>query len=375
VYSVPTVQAATADFGSYEYVGDVYVGTLSMPETGIIYHVNAEIGVNTAPLAVGWVIGFDGEVIASGTVSGSTTIYASVDVSTMSSSGEAHTISFWIDPTYGGIVEDSQTASISYTPVYYLTVETGYGSAGGYGYYASGTTTWAGLSTGEVSISTGTKAVFSHWSISGVSWGSNYAQSLGILMDSNKTIVANWDIYHQLTVTGGNSGTIGYNNGAWIEEGTTATSYTSYVYNTVTEQSRTNVYRYNVDGASWVNIERAYSGNALASLTMDAPHTINWGSLTQYYLKIISVRGTQSGQGWYDGGTDATFSISATVSAGEGSQYVLSGWTGSGTGSYTGGSNPAAVTMNNAISDSWENVQKFLNEFQDTVIKGNKMRL
>jgi len=25
--------------------------------------------------------------------------------------------------------------------------------------------------------------------------------------------------------------------------------------------------------------------------------------------------------------------------------------------------------------DSWENVQKFLNEFQDTVIKGNKMRL
>jgi hypothetical protein len=59
--------------------------------------------------------------------------------------------------------------------------------------------------------------------------------------------------------------------------------------------------------------------------------------------------------GWYNAGSSVTiYAVSPSVGAGE--QYVWNGWTGSGSGSYTGtGNNTSLVTMNGAVTEtaSW----------------------
>jgi hypothetical protein len=59
--------------------------------------------------------------------------------------------------------------------------------------------------------------------------------------------------------------------------------------------------------------------------------------------------------GWYVAGSTVTLSATAPT-AGSGEQYVWNGWTGTGTGSYSGtGNNSALVTMNGPIAEtaSW----------------------
>jgi hypothetical protein len=98
----------------------------------------------------------------------------------------------------------------------------------------------------------------------------------------------------------------------------------------------------------------SYSGTSgSASVTMNNPitETTNWQ--TQYYLTVSSSYGSPTGQGWYNAGSSATFSISpTTVSGGTGIQYVFTGWTGTGVGSYSGSSSSHSVTMNNPITET-----------------------
>jgi hypothetical protein len=99
----------------------------------------------------------------------------------------------------------------------------------------------------------------------------------------------------------------------------------------------------------------SYSGSSSSqSVTMNNPitETANWQ--TQYYLTVLNGgHGTASGQGWYNAGANASFSISpTTVSGGTGIQYVFTNWVGSGTGSYTGSASSSSVTMNNPITET-----------------------
>jgi FlaG/FlaF family flagellin (archaellin) len=89
----------------------------------------------------------------------------------------------------------------------------------------------------------------------------------------------------------------------------------------------------------------------------DATVTANYK--TQYQLTMATNYGTttpSAGSSWYDAGSQVTISATAP-SAGAGEQYVWNGWTGTGSGSYTGTNNPAtnAVTMNAPITEtaSW----------------------
>ncbi len=105
---------------------------------------------------------------------------------------------------------------------------------------------------------------------------------------------------------------------------------------------------YRVDGGSWI----VYSG--LFSVPVGTSHTIDYysrdragndeaiKSLTVYYVSMTTSYGSLSpGSGWYNSGS--TITIGATVSAGDGEDYIWNGWTGSGPGSYTGTSNSASV--------------------------------
>jgi hypothetical protein len=75
-------------------------------------------------------------------------------------------------------------------------------------------------------------------------------------------------------------------------------------------------------------------------------YTANFG--TQYYLTMdADAGGTVSpASGWTNSG--AAVNISATAAGG----YDFDSWTGSGSGSYSGNSNPSALTMNGPITES-----------------------
>jgi len=69
---------------------------------------------------------------------------------------------------------------------------------------------------------------------------------------------------------------------------------------------------------------------------------------TQYFLTMAHGTGgsVSPASGWRNGG--ASISISATPANG----YTFSGWTGTGSGSYSGTNNPASVTMNGPITET-----------------------
>ncbi len=84
--------------------------------------------------------------------------------------------------------------------------------------------------------------------------------------------------------------------------------------------------------------------------------TITANYTTQYQLAMVTNFGTTTpvaGSTWYNAGSTVTIQATAP-NAGVGEQYVWNGWTGTGSGSYTGTNNPAtnAVTMNAAITET-----------------------
>jgi len=84
--------------------------------------------------------------------------------------------------------------------------------------------------------------------------------------------------------------------------------------------------------------------------TTNTTYTANF--TTQYYLTMShGVGGTVSpASGWKNSGT--TVSITATPTNNSQVSYSFSGWNGSGTGSYSGTTNPASITMNGPITET-----------------------
>lgn len=84
----------------------------------------------------------------------------------------------------------------------------------------------------------------------------------------------------------------------------------------------------------------------VVSPTISTNYTANF--ITQYFLTMNAGAGgnVNPGNFWTDSG--AAVSISATASNG----YNFTGWTGSGSGSYSGNNNPASVTMNGPVTET-----------------------
>ncbi len=73
---------------------------------------------------------------------------------------------------------------------------------------------------------------------------------------------------------------------------------------------------------------------------------------TQVLLTLNSEYGTPEGGGWYDQGTNATFSIDAEVEENDSVKHSFSGWTGAGAGSYSGPSRTVSLVMNGPVSET-----------------------
>ncbi|MGD0451654.1 MAG: hypothetical protein ABSA79_11460, partial [Candidatus Bathyarchaeia archaeon] len=160
------------------------------------------------------------------------------------------------------------------------------------------------------------------------------------------TIQATYKTQYYLTVTSA-YGTV--NGAGWYDSGSTATAS----INSGTISGATGVqYLF----TTWSGDA---SGSALTSnsITMNSPKTAtaNWN--TQYYLTINSQYGNPTGQGWYAAGSQANIGTSQTISHGTGARYAFAGWTGTGSGAYTGSSATSTVTMNSPITEtaSWQN--------------------
>jgi PGF-pre-PGF domain-containing protein len=171
-------------------------------------------------------------------------------------------------------------------------------------------------------------------------------------MSGSKTATANWKTQYKLTIAT-NFGTTSPSVGVYWENAGTVVNISA----TPPGAGAGENYVFN----GWIGTgSGSYTGsNQSTSVTMNGAITENASWTHRYTLTMATNVGTTSpsvGVYWENAGT--VVNISATPpGAGAGENYVWNGWTGTGTGSYTGTSNPAtnAVTMNGPITEtaSW----------------------
>jgi uncharacterized repeat protein (TIGR02543 family) len=212
-------------------------------------------------------------------------------------------------------MDRAKTATANWKTQYYLTVSSAYGTYGGAGWYDSGASASATVSSLTVSGAVGTQYVFTGWS--GDASGSG-SPSNAIAMNGPKTATANWKTQHFLNVSSpyGNA-----SGGGWYDSGASASATVSPL---------------TVEGSAGTqHVFVGWSGDASGAestsnaLTLDSPKSAvaNWK--TQYYLTANSAHGEVSGAGWYDDGASASATLSAsTVAGAAGTQYIFTGWSG-----------------------------------------------
>src|SRR5207248_3252409 len=101
----------------------------------------------------------------------------------------------------------------------------------------------------------------------------------------------------------------------------------------------------------WTNWTGGGAISHTVAPTTNKTYTANFN--TQYFLTMS--RGTGGGtvsptSGWRSSG--AAISISAAPTNNNQVSYNFAGWTGSGSGSYSGTNNPVSITMNGPITET-----------------------
>jgi len=156
---------------------------------------------------------------------------------------------------------------------------------------------------------------FASWAglVSGASPTSTFS------ITQNQTLVIQYVTQYYLPVVGGGQVVyIGSQSGdGWYDAGSLAQVQSAYSWNVVTGQSRLNLVSYSIDSGTLVVVPRAGQGVfSTNQLQMNAPHTISFGGVVQYYLSIIGGNVTASSSPtsdkWYDSGTSATVSTSCS---------------------------------------------------------------
>ncbi len=245
----------------------------------------------------------------------------------------------WISGGFSANVTQTFWFYEVYTHQYALTVNSPYGSPSGSGWYNSGSTAYAGLNSGNISGDIGIQYLFTSWSTG----GSNFTISNPIIMNSPVNASANWNPQYYLTV---NSPYGLLSSSGWYN------ATTEINFSITSPISGGSGIQYAL--SSWIGSgSGSYTGNSTnGNCQINAPITESAIWNTQYYLALTSAYGSPTGQGWYNSGTQAIFSVTAPFSAGTGTQYVLNAWSGSGAGAYSGSGTSYLVTMNNAISEA-----------------------
>jgi len=205
-------------------------------------------------------------------------------------------------------MDSNHTAIAHYVKQYYLPVVSPYGIPSGMGWYNSSDIAYAELDTGVVDHGNGTRRVFTHWSVDGNAWGTNYTQSDPITMDAPKTAIANWKTEYQLIVRTSGLGihvTNVYNGTIVLGTATDAAPYTGWF-------EEGSLILLDIDSPITDGLKRfvftQWSGDATGtvrpvSVSMSTAKDITANYKTQFYLTVrVDPPGitTILGEGWYD---------------------------------------------------------------------------
>ncbi len=251
----------------------------------------------------------------------------------------------------------NHTATAHYVLQYNLTLASSplyVGTQTGAGWYDNGSS--ASISTTQtVPISSGKRYNFNSWTTSNMAEITTpNSPSTTVLVDAAKTVTANYVtqyyvVFNQTGLDSSASGTVltvngtGYPYGSPLLQGW-------YNSNTVLNFSYSSPVSSGTTGKRFT----LSSVNASSPYPVNGPATITGTYLTQYLLTMATSFGSTSpsvGTTWETAGSQV--SVSATPpTAGSGERYVWNGWAGSGSGSYSGSSNPATVTMNGPITET-----------------------
>ncbi len=231
--------------------------------------------------------------------------------------GPLETISFATNPNLSGlgVTVDGSTALTPFSVT-----------------WTAGTVHTIGFPSPEY-LGTGTRYNWSSWSDGGT-------ESHSVTAPGNPiTYTAYVTPQYQLTVSsayGSTSGSGWYNSGATAYAGLNGGTFSGgtgiqYVF------------------SSWGTDASGSSYSQSNGIVMNGPKTATTNWTTRYYLTMSTPTNgtvTPASSGYYNSGQSVQ--ISATPNTG----YNFGGWTGTGSGSYSGSNNPANITMNGPITES-----------------------
>jgi outer membrane protein assembly factor BamB len=222
-----------------------------------------------------------------------------------------------------------------------------------YATFTQTTCTLTILTTGQGSVSPGNQTCLygsivdltanaaPGWSFSGWSGDASAAVATSIAMDSNKVVTATFT-RNTYTVSFSASGIAADYSGAVLTVDGVAYNLAdlplsfnwqygsshSYQFGSTLDASTTKRYV--------CNAISGLSSTQNGALTVTQAGTITASYETQYHLTVQTSQGTANGGGWYSAGSTATVSVQAsTVQSTDNTRYVLSGWSGSASGSGT----------------------------------------
>ena len=247
-------------------------------------------------------------------------------------------------------MEDSITETSMWEHEYYLNVSSVNDTADGSGWYDSGSTACAMVASLEVAGAAGTRYIFTSWNgdASGTTSPSN-----PITMNSPKTATAVWKTQYYLTI----SSAYGIVSGSgWCDSG--ASAYAMVTPLTVLGAAGT---QYNFTG--W-NGDASGTMSPSNAIIMNSPKTAMANWTTQFYLIVFSAFGSPSSlSGWYDNGSSITGAVTSPVSGGAGTQYVCTGWTGTGSAPASGTASALTFTITAASNITWNWKTQYLMSF------------
>ncbi len=303
-------------------------------------------GITTIP-GEGWYInGTDVSLTAPATVSVSTDTryrFSYWDVDGVSQGIDNNPITVHMDANH--------TATAHYVCQYYLTMSTNFGTVSpGNGWHDAGSVVSISATPPFMSTVSGERYVWNGWTGTGSGSYSGMNNPASINMNAPISEAASWTHQYLLTMATNHGTTTPSAGEHWYNAGTV-------VEISATPPSTVAGERYVWNGWTGTGLGSYSGSNNPASVTMNAPitETASWSH--EYRLTMATNFGTTTpsmGEHWYTAGSALDISATAPGTV-TGERYVWNGWTGTGTGSYTGPNNPASITMNGPIIEtaSW----------------------
>jgi hypothetical protein len=209
------------------------------------------------------------------------------------------------------IMNSPQKITATWKRQYLLTVDPNGGTVAGGGWYDEGTLASISATSPSKVVEGQSRLVFVGWSgdISSTS------PQITIPMNRPYRISANWKTQYYLTIDPG-QGEVDQTS-QWVDAGATVTI-------TAKSPSRVEERRSRLVFIGWDG--SVVSPAQTVTITLDTYKKIVARWKTQYYLRVVSELGNPRGEGWYDAGSTAFFSV--TTPLGFLNQDVFEGWTG-----------------------------------------------